>query len=67
MVDGWSSFTKEVNLRLAKCPLKINGRLANFGLTSLVKEATDVFLHFIFWHQEHKLPSQWYITFSFSQ
>ena len=32
-------FTKEVNPRLAKCPLKINGRLANLGLTSVVKEA----------------------------
>ena len=37
-------FTKEVNLRLAKRPLKFNGRLANRGLTSLVKDATtDVF------------------------
>ena len=35
-----ASFTKEVNLRLAKHPLKTNGRLANRGLTSLVKEAT---------------------------
>ena len=33
-------FTKEVNLRLAKRPLKTNGCLANCGLTSLVKEAT---------------------------
>ena len=33
-------FTKEVNPRLAKCPLKTNGRLANCRLTSLVKEAT---------------------------
>ena len=37
-----ASFTKEVNLRLAKRPLKTNGRLANHGLTSLVKEATEV-------------------------
>ena len=37
-----ASFTKEVNPRLAKCPLKTNGRLANRGLTSLVKEATGV-------------------------
>ena len=37
-----ASFTKEVNPRLAKCPLKTNGRLANRGLTSLVKEATKV-------------------------
>ena len=35
-----ASFTKEVNPRLAKRPLKTNGRLANRGLTSLVKEAT---------------------------
>ena len=32
-------FTKEVNPRLAKRPLKTNGRLANRGLTSLVIEA----------------------------
>ena len=36
------SFTKEVNPRLAKRPLVFNGRLANCGLASLVKEATDV-------------------------
>ena len=36
------SFTKEVTPRLAKRPLKINGRLANRGLTSLVKEATVI-------------------------
>ena len=35
-----SSFTKHVNPRLVKRPLKINGRLANRKLTSLVKEAT---------------------------
>ena len=35
-----ASFTKEVNSRLAKRPLVFNGRLANRGLTSLVKEAT---------------------------
>ena len=34
------SFTKEVNLWLAKCPLVFNGRLANCWLISLVKEAT---------------------------
>ena len=33
-------FTKEVNPRLVKHPLKTNGRLANLELTSLVKEAT---------------------------
>ena len=45
----WSSvkspvayFTKEVNPRLANCPLVFNGCLANRGLTSLVKEATGV-------------------------
>ena len=38
-----ASFTKEVNQRLANCPLKTNGRLANHGLTSLVKEATGVY------------------------
>ena len=30
-----ASFIKEVYPRLAKCPLKTNGRLANRGLTSL--------------------------------
>ena len=35
-----TSFTKEVNPQLAKRPLKTNGRLANRGLTNLVKEAT---------------------------
>ena len=35
-----ASFTKEVNPRLAKRPLIFNGRLANRGLTFLVKEAT---------------------------
>ena len=35
-----ASFTQEVNPRLAKRPLVFNGRLANRGLTSLVKEAT---------------------------
>ena len=37
-----ASFTKEVNRRLAKRPLKTNGRLTNRQLTSLVKEATGV-------------------------
>ena len=38
-----ASFTKEVNPQLAKRPLKTtNGRLANRGLTSLVKEATGI-------------------------
>ena len=35
-----ASFTKEINSRLAKHPLKTNGHLANLELTSLVKEAT---------------------------
>ena len=37
-----ASFTKEVNARLAKCPLVFNGRLVNHGLTSLVKKAIGV-------------------------
>ena len=35
-----ASITKEVNLRLAKRPLKTDEHLPNRGLTSLVKEAT---------------------------
>ena len=35
-----ASFTKEVNRRLAKWPLKTNGRLANRRLSPLVKETT---------------------------
>ena len=46
-----ASFTKVVNQRLAKRPLKTNGHLANRGLTSLVKEASGVkngaALHFL--------------------
>ena len=41
-ITSVASFTKEVNSRLAKCPLKTNGHLANHELTSLVKEATGV-------------------------
>ena len=37
-----ASFTKEFNSRLAKRPLIVNGRLANRGLTSFVKEVTGV-------------------------
>ena len=37
-----ASFSKEVNLWFAKGPLKTNGRLANRGLTSSVKEATGI-------------------------
>ena len=36
-----ASLTKEVNPRLVKRPFVFNGRLANRGLTSLVKEATN--------------------------
>ena len=35
-----TTFTKEIDLQLAKRPLKTNGHLASFQLTSLVKEAT---------------------------
>ena len=35
-----ASFTKELHPWLAKRPLKTNGRLANCGLTSLIKGAT---------------------------
>ena len=39
-VDAFvASFTKEVNSRLAKRPLVFNARLANHGLTSLVKRS----------------------------
>ena len=38
-----ASFTKEVNPILAKRPLVFNGRLANRGLISLVKESTVSF------------------------
>ena len=41
-------FTKDVNPRLAKRPLVFNGRLANRGLTSLVKEAAGR-PHVIIW------------------
>ena len=39
-----ASFNKEVNPRLAKRPLVFNRRLANRGLTTLVKKATGVWL-----------------------
>ena len=35
-----ATFTKDVNPRVTKRPLKINGRLTNLELLSLVKEAT---------------------------
>ena len=38
-----ASFTKAVNPRFAKRPLKTNGCLANRGLTSLVKEVTSMY------------------------
>ena len=41
MLCPLTSFTMKVNPRLAKRPLKTNGRLANRRLSSLVKEATD--------------------------
>ena len=37
-------------LQLAKRPLKINGRLANHELTSLVKEATGSHMPLIMGH-----------------
>ena len=36
-----ASVTKEINQRLAKRPLKTNGRLANRWLISLVKDIND--------------------------
>ena len=39
-IETVASFIKEVNPWLVKRPLISNGRLANRGLTSLVKEAT---------------------------
>ena len=41
-----ASFTEEVNPQLAKRPLKNDGRLANCGLTSLVKEAPGDYWRF---------------------
>ena len=48
-----ASLTDGVNPRLAKRPLKTNGRLANLELTSLVKEATGVFC-FVHNHYRHQ-------------
>ena len=42
-----ATFTKEGSQRLAKSPLVFNGRLANLGLTSLVKEATDFLIIYV--------------------
>ena len=42
MASPMASFTKQVDPRLAKHPLKTNGHLANLRLTSLVKEAAGV-------------------------
>ena len=44
-----ASFTKEVNLRLVKRPLVFNECLTNRRLTSLVKEATEVYSEDIIW------------------
>ena len=41
-----ASSTKEIKLRLAKRPLKTNGRVANLELTSLVEEAAGVSVEF---------------------
>ena len=38
----WADLVKKINQRIAKRPLKTNGRLAGRGLTSLVKEATCI-------------------------
>ena len=46
-----------VNLRLATRPLKTNGCLANRGLTSLVKEATDG-QQVITWNTDNLLSSE---------
>ena len=50
------SFTQEVNPRLVKRPLKTNGRLANLGLTSFAKQATehpgDNELTIVIWHYQ---------------
>ena len=65
-----ASFTKEVNLRLAKRPLKTNGRLANCGLTFLVKVATGSHLGFVVmshpiailhgdWKWHHQKSEKW--------
>ena len=44
-----ASFAKAVNQRLTKRPLVFKGRLANRGLTSLVKEATvDMHMYQVF-------------------
>ena len=40
-----ASFTKEVILRLAKCPLKTNGHLSSLESTSLVKERSGTPWH----------------------
>ena len=38
----WANLVKKINQRIAKRPLNTNGRLADRGLTSLVKEATGI-------------------------
>ena len=52
-----ASFTKDVNPRLAKRPLKINGRLANLGLASLVKEPLTIrglFYYMVYLRSEYE-------------
>ena len=54
-------FTTEFNPRLAKRPLKTNGRLANRGLTSLVKEATGVlFIFYLHSGISYTSKTSWY-------
>ena len=55
-----ASFSKENNPRLAKRPVKTNGRLANRGLTSLVKEAAEV------WDMSRHHSDYYTITLSYS-
>ena len=54
-----ASFTKDIDPWLAKRPLKTNGRLANRGLTSLVKEATDI--------MKYHVPRGGFVLFIVSQ
>ena len=54
-----ASFTKEVNLWLAKCPLKTNGHLANLELTSQKRkgrqdDSPDI--HWRHWRQASTSP-----------
>ena len=61
-----ASFAKEVNPRLAKRPLVFNGHLANFRLTSFVKEAKGyLYLHTVTgpWKWVHTPYGKWNETF----